>query len=242
MLNYPLTLRFDLLTVSGIGQHVRVTDSSRQEVAVAEQESLRVFPKWTVSVAGQALYVLEPGIRSMRITRLEDRETWWLERDGIILAIYRLRSATDEATLLIRPMNTLLFSAGCMSIFVYGLIGLALFFVLFSFRSPAREQALAILIVLLFATPGLCRSRVCGPVTDVAEQVKSEYGGRADFIHVATYKDDDVKKGLSPQVQRWGLSSEPFLFTINRRGVVVSRIEGAFSVPELKAAVRRALR
>ena len=152
MLNYPLTLRFDLLTVSGIGQHVRVTDSSRQEVAVAEQESLRVFPKWTVSVAGQPLYVLEPGIRSMRITRLEDRETWWLERDGIILATYRLRSATDEATLLIRPMNTLLFSAGCMSIFVYGLIGLALFFVLFSFRSPAREQALAILIVLLFAT------------------------------------------------------------------------------------------
>ena len=28
--------------------------------------------------------------------------------------------------------------------------------------------------VLLFATPALCQSRVCGPVVDVAEQVKRD--------------------------------------------------------------------
>ncbi len=39
-------------------------------------------------------------------------------------------------------------------------------------------------IVLLFATPALCQSRVCGPVVDVAEQVKRERPDDAAFIHL----------------------------------------------------------
>ena len=85
------------------------------------------------------------------------------------------------------------------------------------------------------------KSRVCGPVTDVAEQVKSEYGDRADFIHMEIYNDNDVNKGVRPQFAALGAASEPFLFAINRRGIVAARIEGAFSAPELKAAVRKAL-
>lgn len=105
--------------------------------------------------------------------------------------------------------------------------------------------------VLLFATPALCQSRVCGPVTDVAEQVKSEYGDRADFIHMEIYQDNDVSKGVRPQVAQWGLCSrrgksllcnEPFLFTIDKRGRVAAQLQGAFSVSELQDAVRRALR
>jgi hypothetical protein len=97
-------------------------------------------------------------------------------------------------------------------------------------------------VVLLFATPALCESRVCGPVTDVTQEVKAEYGDRADFIHVEIFKDNDPSKGYRPQVKRWGLRAEPFLFTIDRRGVVASRIQGAFSASELEEAVRRALR
>ena len=97
-------------------------------------------------------------------------------------------------------------------------------------------------VVLLFATPALCQSRVCGTVVDVAEQVKSEYGNRVDFIHMEVYNGKEVSKGVRPQFRAWGLKRGPVLFAINRRGVVVSRIEGAFSAPELKAAVRRALR
>ena len=59
-------------------------------------------------------------------------------------------------------------------------------------------------MILLFATPALCKSRVCGPVTDVAEEVKAEYGDRADFIHMEIYKDNDPNKGLRPQVRAWG--------------------------------------
>jgi hypothetical protein len=88
-------------------------------------------------------------------------------------------------------------------------------------------------------------------VTDVTEQVKSEYGDRADFIHMEIYQDNDVNKGVRPQVAQWGLCSrhgksivcnEPFLFTINRRGRVAAQLQGAFSVSELEAAVRKALR
>ena len=46
-------------------------------------------------------------------------------------------------------------------------------------------------IVLLFATPQFCQSRVCGPVVDVAEQTKEEYGDKAAFIHMEIYKDND---------------------------------------------------
>ena len=97
-------------------------------------------------------------------------------------------------------------------------------------------------VVLLFATPALCESRLCGPVTDVAEQVKSEFGDKADFIHMEIYRDNEVAKGPRPQFTAWHLSKEPVLFTIGRDGRVVDRLEGAFSVEELRAAVRAATR
>ena len=97
-------------------------------------------------------------------------------------------------------------------------------------------------VVLLFATPALCESRICGPVADVTEQVKSEFDGDADFIHMEIYNDNDLKKGPRPQFKAWHLDKEPVLFTIDRAGRVVDRIQGAFSVDELRASVRRAIR
>ena len=55
-------------------------------------------------------------------------------------------------------------------------------------------------VVLVFATPALCQSRVCGPVVDVAQQVADEYGGEADFIHMEVYNDNDPSKGTRPQL------------------------------------------
>ena len=97
-------------------------------------------------------------------------------------------------------------------------------------------------VVLLFATPALCQSRVCGPVTDVAEEVKAEFGDKADFIHMEVYNDNDASKGPRPQYRAWHLPGEPFLFAINSDGRVVARLEGAFSADDLRAAVRRAIR
>lgn len=92
-------------------------------------------------------------------------------------------------------------------------------------------------IVLLFATPALCSSRVCGPVADIAEEVKSERGDEAVFILQEIYKDNNVDKGLRPQVQAYGLPTEPWLFVIGTDGKVHTAIEGAFSKGELETAL-----
>ena len=93
--------------------------------------------------------------------------------------------------------------------------------------------------VLLFATPALCQSRVCGPVVDVAEQVKRDYGDRVAFIHQEIFIENDLNKGVRPQVRAYDLPSEPWLFVIDREGVIRSAIEGPFSVAELESAVGR---
>jgi hypothetical protein len=96
-------------------------------------------------------------------------------------------------------------------------------------------------IVLLFATPQFCQSRVCGPVVDVAEQAKSEYGDEAAFIHMEIYNDNDPARRVRPQVRAFHLPSEPYLFTIDRRGVVSDAIEGAFGLKLMHEAVDKAI-
>jgi hypothetical protein len=95
-------------------------------------------------------------------------------------------------------------------------------------------------VMLLFATPGLCASRICGPVADIAEQLKAERGDEAEFIHVEIYRDNDPQAGQRSQVRAYGLPSEPWLFAIDRAGRVAARIEGAFSAGEAEAALRAA--
>jgi hypothetical protein len=93
-------------------------------------------------------------------------------------------------------------------------------------------------IVLVFATPALCQSRVCGPVVDVAQQVADEYKGKADFIHMEVYNDNEISKGIRPQLEAFNLETEPWTFLIDRKGIIRDRIEGAYGVPELEQAMR----
>jgi hypothetical protein len=94
-------------------------------------------------------------------------------------------------------------------------------------------------VVLLFATPALCQSRVCGPVVDAAEQVAHESGAGVDFIHMEVFNHNNASAGLRPQMRAFGLRTEPWLFVIDRNGIVRTRIEGAFDVSELEHAVRQ---
>lgn len=95
-------------------------------------------------------------------------------------------------------------------------------------------------IVLVFATPALCQSRVCGPVVDILKQVKAQHEGEAVFIHQEIYNDNEVEKGFRQQVLAWRLPSEPWAFTVDRSGRIAARLEGAFSARELERAVRAA--
>jgi hypothetical protein len=96
-------------------------------------------------------------------------------------------------------------------------------------------------VVLVFATPLLCQSRVCGPVVDIALQLQAEYGDRVEFVHMEIYNDNEVNQGPREQVNAFKLPSEPWVFVIDAKGKVVSRMEGAFSSEELDAAIKQAL-
>ena len=96
-------------------------------------------------------------------------------------------------------------------------------------------------VVLTFATPRLCQSRVCGPVVDVVEQVKADYEDDAEFIHMEVYVGNDVRKGYRPQLHAFRLPTEPWVFAISADGRVAARLEGAFSARELEAAVKKAV-
>jgi hypothetical protein len=95
-------------------------------------------------------------------------------------------------------------------------------------------------ILLVFATPQLCQSRVCGPVVDIEEEVKSKIGDRAAFIHMEVYNDNEIPKGVRPQLRAFNLETEPWAFVIDRDGRVSARFEGAFSAEELTEAVEAA--
>jgi hypothetical protein len=96
-------------------------------------------------------------------------------------------------------------------------------------------------VVLLFATPQLCQSRVCGPVVDIAEQVKAESGEDVEFIHMEVFRDNRIDRGIRPQMAAFRLRSEPWVFTFDRSGKVAARIEGAYSERELEEAIAQAI-
>jgi hypothetical protein len=94
-------------------------------------------------------------------------------------------------------------------------------------------------VVITFATPALCRSRVCGPVVDIVEQAKARAPAGVAFIHQEIYKDNTPKAGLQGPVAAWRLVTEPWTFVISRSGRIAARFEGAFSVGELERAIAK---
>ncbi|MBJ7347002.1 MAG: thioredoxin family protein [Thermoleophilaceae bacterium] len=92
-------------------------------------------------------------------------------------------------------------------------------------------------VVISFSTPLLCVSRVCGPVTDIAEYLNSRYSDQVVFIHNEIYNNNKVEDGFRSQVGAFGLPTEPYTFVIDRNGRIAAKFEGPLTVPELEAAV-----
>jgi hypothetical protein len=96
--------------------------------------------------------------------------------------------------------------------------------------------------VLVFATPRWCQSRICGPVVDIVDAARRRFAGRGvRFIHVEIYRDNNPAKGFNRWVQEWHLPSEPWTFLVGADGRIKAKFEGAVSLPELSAAIRRYL-
>jgi len=91
-------------------------------------------------------------------------------------------------------------------------------------------------VAVMFATPALCQSQYCGPVLDELLDIRAPFTDAVTFVHVEIYKSN---KGadLAPTVEAWGLPSEPWFYTIDGAGTIVSRLDGAFGGDEMKASL-----
>jgi len=96
--------------------------------------------------------------------------------------------------------------------------------------------------VVTFATPRYCQTRTCGPVVDVVDAVREQYGSQGiRFIHVEIYEDNDPAKETNQWVREWNLPSEPFTFVVGADGLIKEKFEGTVSVRELAEAVEQHL-
>src|SRR5918997_2514825 len=96
-------------------------------------------------------------------------------------------------------------------------------------------------VALLFSTPQLCESRVCGPVTDVALQMRAKYGDEMAFIHQEVFVGNKREAGLRAPLQAFNLQSEPWLFVLDKRGKVTARLEGSFGIDAFEDAIKTGL-
>jgi hypothetical protein len=98
--------------------------------------------------------------------------------------------------------------------------------------------------LVVFATPAFCMSNTCGPEVKVVQGLEPAYRDRLAFIHVEIWRDfkpDPAKKQLAQAVLDWRLTTEPWVFLIDSKGVIQSRFEAATASDELKTAIDQLL-
>ncbi len=91
--------------------------------------------------------------------------------------------------------------------------------------------------VLVFATPAFCQTRMCGPTYDVVSAVQQKTGDAANFIHVEVYSGlpNPAANGfqLDVAMKAFGLTTEPWVYLIDKNGVVAWRVEGPVTEGEI---------
>jgi hypothetical protein len=91
-------------------------------------------------------------------------------------------------------------------------------------------------LLILFASPGYCVSRFCGPELELAKRLEPQYKGKIDFIHVEIYKDPAQRIPVDA-VNEWHLPSEPWFFLVDDKGIVRAKFEGPTGMSELTDAL-----
>ena len=108
-------------------------------------------------------------------------------------------------------------------------------------------------LLVVFASPALCTSPTCGPQTETVEELKDQYKGRVNFIHVEVYDNPDEIQGdlsrarLAPIIDTWGFTqledyrNESFVFIIASDGRISAKYEGYAAKEELEKGLEKVL-
>lgn len=97
-------------------------------------------------------------------------------------------------------------------------------------------------VMVVFSTPLYCSSRFCGPVNEEVEALREVYKDRVDFVHIEIWRNFD-KKELNPTAKEWlqrpdGGLSEPWVYLVDKGGVIYDRWEGPVARGILEPAVK----
>jgi hypothetical protein len=104
--------------------------------------------------------------------------------------------------------------------------------------------------VLVFATPAFCQSAQCAPTLAGVKKAAADAPSNVAFINVEPYQMTNQGGSLQPvldknnqlqtvdAVNQWGILTEPWIYTVDRNGIVRGSFEGAVSDEELQAAIK----
>ncbi len=96
--------------------------------------------------------------------------------------------------------------------------------------------------VLVLATPAFCQTRFCGPVYDVVSALQQKYGDTFNWIHVEVYtglpNPASNNWQITPVMRAFGLNTEPWVYLIDAKGIIVYRVEGFVTREELEPKLK----
>jgi hypothetical protein len=93
-------------------------------------------------------------------------------------------------------------------------------------------------VVVAVATPVYCRTRFCGPLTDVIADLALTYADRADFIHLEVWQDFDsqtLNEAAAAFIQTETGGNEPWVFLVGADGRIAARWDNILDVDALEA-------
>lgn len=93
-------------------------------------------------------------------------------------------------------------------------------------------------VVVAVATPVYCRTRFCGPLTEVMAELATEYDDRADFVHLEVWEDFNAQRlndAAAAFIQTEVGGNEPWTFLIGADGRIAARWDNILDIEELTA-------
>jgi hypothetical protein len=97
--------------------------------------------------------------------------------------------------------------------------------------------------LVAFSTPGYCQTAVCGPNLQVIKQLKNDFQGQVNFIHVEVYpypfSESVQQQRHVPAMSAWNLRTEPWTFLVDENGIIQARYEGGITFTELEPALQQ---
>jgi hypothetical protein len=101
-------------------------------------------------------------------------------------------------------------------------------------------------LMVVVSTPTYCTSRFCGPITDAVSALAKRHGAQMAFVHLEVWRDFE-KGQVNEAAKEWIFppgtedAREPWVFVVNRAGVITDRLDNVAGEAELDQAVQEVL-